>query len=139
MGVGVGRHRELQRTITLSDMVAYAGATWDWHRLHYDSEYAQAHGMRAPVVDGQMLGALMAMQGTGEAGADRWMVELAMQLRSPVFAGDTVTLRIAPGEASARERIRLVHTVLVDDRVAAEGYSEFAAIDAATDTKGGSA
>ena len=24
----------LERTIELADMVAYAGATWDWHRLH---------------------------------------------------------------------------------------------------------
>jgi acyl dehydratase len=132
-------HRELQRTITLSNMVAYAGATWDWHRLHYDSEYAQAHGMRAPVVDGQMLGALMAMQGTGEAGAGRMMVELAMQLRSAVFAGDTVTLRVSPAPGSEPSRIRLVHTVLVDDRVAAEGFSEYVAIDEAADTEGGNA
>ena len=139
MGAGVERHRELQRTIALSDMVAYAGATWDWHRLHYDSDYAQAHGMRAPVVDGQMLGALMAMQGATEAGADHWMVELGMQLRSPVLAGDTVTVRVAPDQGSRPERLRLVHTVLVDQRVAAEGFSEFVAIDSAADTTGVSA
>jgi len=136
MGAGVEHHRELQRTISLSDMVAYAGATWDWHRLHYDNDYAQAHGMRAAVVDGQMLGALMAMQGANEAGADHWMVELGMQLRSPVFAGDTVTLRTAPDQASRPERMRLVHTVLVEERVAAEGFSEFVAIDAATEANG---
>jgi len=124
----VERHREMQRTITLSDMVAYAGATWDWHRLHYDSDYARAQGMRGPVVDGQMLGALMAMQGVGDVGPDHRMVELDMHLRSPVFAGDTVTLRLSAEPASATERMRLAHTVLVDDRVAAEGFSEYVAI-----------
>ena len=29
----------LERTIGLTDMVAYAGATWDWHKLHYDQAY----------------------------------------------------------------------------------------------------
>ena len=32
----------LERPIDLTDMVAYAGATWDWHKLHYDAEYAAA-------------------------------------------------------------------------------------------------
>ena len=32
----------LTRTIGLPDMVAYAGATWDWHRMHYDTGYLTA-------------------------------------------------------------------------------------------------
>ena len=46
----------------LADMVAYAGSTWDWHRLHYDSAWLDAKGIPAPVVDGQMFGALIAQQ-----------------------------------------------------------------------------
>lgn len=115
----------MQRTIKLADMIAYAGATWDWHRLHYDQRYAEAHGMPGPVVDGQMLGALMAMQGTDDVGPERRLIELGLQLRSPVFAGDTINLQLSPVSASAPSRIRLVHTVLVGDRVAAEGFSEY--------------
>ena len=49
---------DLVRTVTLTDMVAYGGATWDSHRLHYDHSFAVSAGMERPVVDGQMLGAL---------------------------------------------------------------------------------
>ena len=53
---------DLVRTITLTDMVAYGGATWDSHRLHYDTDFAVRAGMERPVVDGQMLGALFGEQ-----------------------------------------------------------------------------
>jgi len=53
---------DLVRTITLTDMVAYGGATWDSHRLHYDPSFAVSAGMERPVVDGQMLGALFGEQ-----------------------------------------------------------------------------
>ena len=36
---------------TLTSMIAYAGATWDWHRLHYDHDYLKSKGLSAPVVD----------------------------------------------------------------------------------------
>ena len=43
-------------------MVAYAGSTWDWHKLHYDTDYLAAKRVPAPVVDGQVFGALLAEQ-----------------------------------------------------------------------------
>ena len=50
----------LQRTLTQVRLVAYGGATWDWHRLHYEPEYARARNIAGPIVDGQMFGALLA-------------------------------------------------------------------------------
>ncbi|MFI5426911.1 MaoC/PaaZ C-terminal domain-containing protein [Aeromicrobium sp. UC242_57] len=47
----------IERTITLPDIVAYAGATWDWYGLHYDPEFVAAAKVPAPVVDGQVFGA----------------------------------------------------------------------------------
>ena len=46
----------LERTIELPDMISYAGATWDWHRLHYDPQYLAEKQLPAPVVDGQAFG-----------------------------------------------------------------------------------
>ena len=80
----------LERRITLADMVAYAGATWDWHRLHYDPDYLQSKQLPAPVVDGQVLGALLAEQAQDWAGPDWWLRELSFTFRAFVFAGDTV-------------------------------------------------
>ena len=50
----------LERTLTQVRMVAYGGATWDWHRLHDEAAYTAARKIAGPIVDGQMFGALLA-------------------------------------------------------------------------------
>jgi acyl dehydratase len=110
----------LERTITLADMVAYCGATWDWHRLHYDAAYAADQGCSKPVVDGQMLGALVAEQLLDHFGPGAFITNLGFRLRSMVFADDTVRVEgkvtgAGPGSVS------IAHRVLVGDRVAADG------------------
>jgi acyl dehydratase len=80
----------LQRTIGLTDMVAYAGATWDWHKLHYDPEYVAAKRLPGPIVDGQVFGALLVEQLQDWLGADCFVCELSFTFRALVFAGETV-------------------------------------------------
>lgn len=80
----------LRTTVTLTDMVAYAGATWDWHRLHYDPEYLAAHGLPAPVVDGQLFGALLARQAYDAFGSRAFLRGLHFRFASAVFAGESV-------------------------------------------------
>lgn len=83
--------RTLHRRIALPDMVAYGAATWDWHRLHYDAAHARRLGAPAPLVDGQMLGALLAECVLRAAGPAARLVRLAYRNRAPVHAGETVT------------------------------------------------
>lgn len=83
--------RPLHRRIALADMVAYGAATWDWHRLHYDEAHARRLGAPAPLVDGQMLGALLAECVLRAAGPGARLVRLAYRNRAPVHAGETVT------------------------------------------------
>lgn len=80
----------LRRRIDLPDMVAYGAATWDWHRLHYDEAHAQRLGAPTPLVDGQMLGALLAEIVLRSAGPSARLVRLAYRNRAPVRAGETV-------------------------------------------------
>ena len=82
--------RPLRRRIALADMVAYGAATWDWHRLHYDEAHARRLGAPAPLVDGQMLGALLAECVLRYAGPGARLVRLAYRNRAPVYAGETV-------------------------------------------------
>jgi acyl dehydratase len=110
----------LERTIELDDMVAYAGATWDWHRLHYDTEFARARGLKAPVVDGQMLGALMAEHALDRLGPGAFITKIGFRLRSMVVAGETVRVEGEVSEADAGS-VTLAQRVLVGERVAAEG------------------
>lgn len=110
----------LERTITLTDMVAYAGATWDWHRLHYDSSYIAEAGLPAPVVDGQVLGALMAEQLLDHYGPSAFITALSFRFKSMVFAGDVVRVEASAGDV-VDGIVAVEQRVLVGDKVAAEG------------------
>lgn len=110
----------LIRKVTLTDMVAYAGATWDWHRLHYDPEFLSSKGLERPVVDGQMLGALMVEQILDEFGPTAYIVRFSIKYKAMMFAGDTVRVL---GERLADESDLAVisQKAIVGETVSAEG------------------
>jgi acyl dehydratase len=100
----------LERRITLTSMVAYAGATWDWHRLHYDPEFVAANKLPAPVVDGQVFGALLVEMLQDWLGPECFVQTLEFTFRNLVFAGETVrcsgtVTEMADGELSADLRV----------------------------------
>lgn len=80
----------LRRTIELTDMVAYAGSTWDWHKLHYDGEYLASKKLPAPVVDGQVFGAYLVEQLQDWLGTKAWVQALDFRFKNLVFAGETI-------------------------------------------------
>lgn len=112
----------LERHIELADMVAYAGATWDWHRMHYDHQYVTVKGFDAPVVDGQVFGALLVEQAQDALGPRARVREQAFRFRSMVHAGETVRCE-ATVTASTDGRIELEQRVVVvdDGRTAVTG------------------
>jgi acyl dehydratase len=83
---------QLVRTISLTDMVAYAGATWDWHRLHYDEDFVHDRHLPAPVVDGQVFGALFVKALQDWLGPMCFVQELSFQYRNLMFAGEELTI-----------------------------------------------
>ncbi|WP_262849037.1 MaoC family dehydratase [Mumia quercus] len=88
----------LERTVTLTDMVAYAGATWDWHRLHYDPAYVAEKRLPGPVVDGQVFGAYLVEMLQDWLGPDCFVATLEFSFRNLMFAGETIRCE---GEVSA--------------------------------------
>ncbi|MBI2166071.1 MAG: hypothetical protein HYU29_06690 [Chloroflexi bacterium] len=89
-------------------MIAYAGATWDFHRLHYDPEYARAQGLAGPIADGQMIGALLAKMLVDWAGPDAFLKKLSYRLRSMVLPGDRLMFRGVVTETKLEEGRTLV-------------------------------
>ncbi|MGH2828867.1 MAG: MaoC/PaaZ C-terminal domain-containing protein, partial [Actinomycetota bacterium] len=79
-------------------------------------------GVPGPVVDGQMLGALMAEQVLDHFGPRAVVARLAVRYRAMVFAGDTVRVE---GEVAERDEafVRVAQRVTVDDRVVADGQT----------------
>ncbi|MGI9667736.1 MAG: MaoC family dehydratase [Acidimicrobiia bacterium] len=113
----------LRRTIDQTDMVAYAGATWDWHRLHHDIDYARSKGLEGTVVDGQMFGAMMAAQLSSHFGTEWRVSALDFRFVSMVYAGETVEVAGVIEEDSEAEAA-CTHTVSVGDRICATGTSK---------------
>jgi acyl dehydratase len=87
------RVRTRNRTITESDVVAFAGLTWDFYPLHTDEEFARttrfgrriAHG---PLVYSYSIG-LMPIDFFGDAIVAFAGVE-RLHHRLPVYIGDTI-------------------------------------------------
>jgi acyl dehydratase len=109
----------MERSLQLPVLVAYAGATWDWYRVHYDPETIASLKLPGALVDGQMLGALLAEQALDWAGPRGFINRMAFRFKSMVFAGDTVRCESEVTAVDGR-LVTLAQRVLVGARVAVE-------------------
>ena len=107
----------LERTLDLASLIGYAAATWDWYALHYDPAAANGAGLPRPVVDGQMLGALLAEHALAWAPKNTEVIRMGFRFSSMVFAGDTVRIE-GEVESVSDGTIRLSQRVLVGDKEA---------------------
>jgi acyl dehydratase len=114
-----GQPPPLERRIDLPQMIAYAGATWDWHRIHYDQAYLDSKQLPAPVVDGQVLGALLAEQLLGWAGPAWRLAALDFRFANLVFAGETVRCELEVTDRDERRIAVAGRVVVVEDGRAA--------------------
>lgn len=107
--LSLGQTATIRKTISESDILAYAGLTGDFNPLHVDAEYAArtrfgtriAHGMLTAGLVSHVLG--MRLPGTGA-------IYLGQSLRftAPVRAGDTIEARAEVVElVPAQRRVRL--------------------------------
>ena len=114
----------LRRTLDLKRLVMYAGASWDWHALHYDPAYATAARLSAPIADGQMFGAFFAEQVISLLGPTAVVERMSFRFRSIVFAGETVDISgkidsVQPEDRGTR--ISASHLLEVGDRLCSTG------------------
>lgn len=99
--------RTRARTVTESDIVAFAGLTWDFYPLHTDDEYARttrfgrriAHG---PLVYSMSIG-LMPIDFFGDAIIAFLGVD-GLRHVAPVFVGDTIEVEATVLEARPSSR-----------------------------------
>lgn len=87
--------------VTLEALVRYAAATWDFHHVHYDAAAAKAAGMAAPIMDGQMAGALLARLAMAWGGRGAFLRRLAYRQTRPVLAGERLVIH---GKVSGKTR-----------------------------------
>lgn len=97
-----------------SRLMAYGAATWDWHRVHYDSDLARERGFSGPIADGQMFGALIARQIRNWAGPSAKFIEMEFKNRHFVSAPNVITIssRVAASHAVGQsERLDILSAV----------------------------
>jgi acyl dehydratase len=116
----------IRQTLSPARLVMYAGATWDWHALHYDAAYASAKNLERPIADGQMYGALFAAQIIRHFGPEARIERMGFRFHSMVFAGDTIEVAgdiESTEETDGMRRITATHRLMVGDRLCASGTS----------------
>ncbi len=114
--MNVGDTTSFDRTINLVDMVAYAGATWDWYKLHFDPEFVAAAKVPGPVVDGQVFGALFVELVQDWLGPVCFVRKLSFTFRNLMFAGETVRITGSLAEVhDDRVEVDLTATILASD------------------------
>jgi acyl dehydratase len=109
----------LEKTFTTVDLFAYGAATWDWHRMHYDAELVRSKGFAAPVIDGQMYGALFARAAMQWAGPKAFVTRMSLRMKSMAFAGDTLRAEGSVTEVNGNVVV-LQQRLMNDERVVAE-------------------
>ncbi|MDE3074191.1 MAG: acyl dehydratase [Chloroflexota bacterium] len=89
---------------TIEQLVMFAGATWEFARIHYDAEHARREGLPGPILQGPLQGnylAQLVMDWTGGAGELRrlrWRHHLAALVNQRLIVGGKV-LALRKGEA----------------------------------------
>ena len=109
----------LEKTFTTVDLFAYGAATWDWHRMHYDAEYARGKGFPGPVIDGQMYGAVFASVAMKWAGPRAFMRKMSLKMKSMAFAGDTLRAEGTVTEVSG-DGVVIQQRLMNGERIVAE-------------------
>ena len=116
-----------EKFFTAADLVMYGAATWDWHRLHYDTTFTNAMNLPAPVIDGQIYGALFAKQAVGWLGPRAFVQRMGFRMRSMAFADDTLRTEGEVSEVRSEESadvIVLQQRLTCGERLIAEATTE---------------
>jgi acyl dehydratase len=81
-------------TVEQLDLIRYAGASGDFNRLHWDTEYAATASPTKGVIVHGMLNLALLLRAVGEwVGGDDRVVSSSVSLRAPCPVGSTVTFR----------------------------------------------
>jgi len=88
--LAIGDHfRSASRPIRDQDVMAFAGVTGDWHRLHTDEEYARRTAFGARIAHGMLtLSCTIGLVPNGNVLALRRIRDIVFKL--PVFLGDSI-------------------------------------------------
>lgn len=118
-----GMSASLQRTVSESDITAFAEVTGDINPLHFDADFAAKTVFGGPIAHGILsAGYISAVIGTRLPGPGTVYLSQSLRFRAPVRCGDEVTTRVTVSAIDrARRRVTLETVCRVGDTVVLEG------------------
>ena len=121
--LSVGQSAELTRTVTESDLVAFAAVTGDDNPVHLDEAYATGTVFGGRIAHGMLsAGYISAVIGTRLPGPGTIYVSQMLRFRRPVRIGDTVTTTATISDIDLeRARVGLTTVCAVAGKTVLEG------------------
>jgi len=98
----------LVKPITLLQMCMYSAATWNFYKLHWDTNFSRGLGFKDANVHGPLFGAFLAQMLTDWIGPEGTLKRLAYANRGMSFPGDTLTCKGKVTRKYARDGQNLV-------------------------------
>ncbi len=116
---------KVEHSFDLSNMILYAGSTWDWHKIHYDKKYLDQNKISKPVVDGQIFGALISKQILNHFGRFSRIISMDFKYKNMVFEGESILISSEVSEKSDikskdNDIIEVKTSIVCDKRVVIE-------------------
>lgn len=108
----------------------FSAATWNPHRIHYDTAYARSEGYADTIVQGPLQGALLESFLTSQAGARASLDEFTYRHAAPAPVGERYVLEgwvvdvLAPGPIAVCE----VSLTMRDGTVTTRGTGHLRAV-----------
>lgn len=90
--IEVGQEATFAKTLTETDLIAFAGCTGDTNPLHLDEEFARRSRFGRRIAHGMLVsGLISAAIGTKLPGPGTIYLRQELEFRHPVYIGDTIT------------------------------------------------
>ncbi|MCK8517014.1 MaoC family dehydratase [Methylonatrum kenyense] len=119
----VGMSVQYGRTVTESDIGAFAGVSGDFNPVHTNEEFASGTRFKGRIAHGMLMGAFISTAvGTRLPGEGSIYVSQNLHFRGPVRSGDTVTVQVAVTDLNPERRFVTLETrALVGGRAVVQG------------------
>ena len=119
----IGMESSYQKTITETDIDAFAALTGDTNPVHLDSEYAATTPFKARIAHGMLsAGLISTVLGTQLPGPGCIYLEQQIKFKAPVVIGDTLVATVTVADINQRRgRVSLKTQCFVNTKLVADG------------------